>query len=142
MVDPGATLDIVGGQLNTGGLIDNGTINVDGDPPVLVITGPATTGSTGTITAHDGSMMFESGSLANAGTLTAGEGGTMLIDESGINSGLIQAIDGGVVTIESGTIVNKDGLITALGAAASIVLADAAVAGGTIEARHDGVVDP
>jgi hypothetical protein len=36
---------------------------------------------------------------------------------------------------------NKDGLITALGCAAAILLADTAAAGGTIEARHHGVVD-
>ena len=160
-IDPSATLDVVGGQLNTGGLVDNGTIKVDGDPPALVNTGPVIIGSGGTLTAQDGSVTFTNGSLLNAGTLTADFGGSVLINESGINSGIIQAIDGGIVTIENGTIVNsgtikadggtialyssyvdnKDGLITALGCAASIVLADTAVAGGTIEARHDGVVD-
>ena len=94
-VDPGATLDIVGGLLNTGGLIDNGTINVDGDPPALVITGPATIGSGGTLTAQDGSVTFTNGVLLNAGTLTAGPGGTVLINESGINSGIIRAIAAG-----------------------------------------------
>ena len=160
-IAPGAALDIAGGLLSAGGLIDNGAINVDGDPPALVITGPATIGSTGTLTAQDGSVTFTNGSLLNAGTLTADPGGSVLIDESSINSGIIRAIDGAVVTIENGTTVNsgtikadggtialyssyvdnKDGLITALGCAALIVLADTAVAGGTIEARHDGVVD-
>jgi hypothetical protein len=160
-VDPSAALDIVGGQLNTGGLIDNGTISVDGDPPALVVAGPAIMGSGGTFTVQDGSVSFTNGSLLNAGTLTADLDGSVLINESGINSGIIRAIDGGVVTIENGTTVNsgtikadggtialyssyvdnKDGLITALGCAALIVLADTAVAGGTIEARHDGVVD-
>jgi hypothetical protein len=74
-VDPGATLDIIGGQLNTGGLADNGTINVDGDPPVLIITGPAIIGSGGTLTAQFGSVIFTNGSLLNAGKLTAGPGG-------------------------------------------------------------------
>jgi hypothetical protein len=106
-VDPGAALDIIGGLLNTGGLIDNGTLKVDGDPPALVITGPATIGSGGTLTAQDGSVTFANGSLQNAGTLTVGPGGMVLIDESGINSGMIRAIDGGVVTIENGTIVNS-----------------------------------
>ena len=151
-VDPGATLDVVGGRLNTGGLIDNGTLKVDGDPPALVITGLATIGSGGTLTAQDGSVTFTNGVLLNAGTLTAGPGGTVLINESGINSGIIRATGSGV---ENGTIVNsggtiafnssyvdnKDGLIIALGCAAAIVLADTAIAGGTIEARHDGVVD-
>jgi hypothetical protein len=160
-IDPGATLDIVSGLLNTDGLVDNGTINVDGDPPALVVIGPAIIGSGGTLTAQDGSVTFTNGSLLNAGTLTADFGGSVLINESGINSGIIRAIDGGVMTSENGTIVhsgmikadggtialyssyvdNKDGLITALGYAASIVLADTVVAGGTIEARHDGVVD-
>ena len=80
---------------------------MDGDPPALVITGPATIGSGGTLTAQDGSVTFANGSLQNAGTLTVGPGGMVLIDESGINSGMIRAIDGGVVTIENGTIVNS-----------------------------------
>src|SRR5262249_19232144 len=46
-INPSATLDIVGGLLNTGGLIDNGTINVDGDPPALLVTGPVNIGSGG-----------------------------------------------------------------------------------------------
>src|SRR6202044_3722843 len=71
-VDPGATLNVVGGRLNTGGLIDNGTLKVDGDPPALVITGLATIGSSGTLTAQDGSVTFANGVLLNAGTLTAG----------------------------------------------------------------------
>jgi FecR protein len=106
-IDPGATLDVVGGQLNTAGLIDNGTINVDGDPPALVVTGPASIGSGGTLTAQDGSATFTSGSLLNAGALTADRGGSVLINESGINSAIIRAIDGGLVTIENGTIVNS-----------------------------------
>ena len=88
-VDPSATLDIVGGQLNTGGLIDNGAIKVDGDPPALVVTGPAVIGSGGALTVQDGSVTFTNGSLLNAGTLTANLGGWVLINESGINSGII-----------------------------------------------------
>jgi hypothetical protein len=106
-IDPGAALNVVGGQLHTGGLVDNGTINVDGDPPALVVTGPASIGSGGTFTAQDGSVTFTNGSLLNAGTLAADLGGSVLINESGINSGIIRAIDGGVVTIENGTIVNS-----------------------------------
>ena len=149
-IDPGATLDVVGGRLNTGGLIDNGTLKVDGDPPALVITGPATIGSGGTLTAQDGSVTFTNGVLLNAGTLTAGPGGTVLINESGINSGIIRATgsgvendvnSGGTIAFNSSYVDNKDGLIIALGCAAAIVLADTAIAGGTIEARHDGVVD-
>jgi hypothetical protein len=105
----GATLDIVGGLLSTHGLIDNGTINVDGDPPALIVIGPAVIGSGGTLTAQDGSIVFTNGSLLNAGTLTADFGGSVLINESGINSGTTRAIDGGVVTIENGTIVNSVG---------------------------------
>jgi hypothetical protein len=106
-VDPSAALDIVGGQLNTGGLIDNGTISVDGDPPALVVAGPAIMGSGGTFTVQDGSVSFTNGSLLNAGTLTADLDGSVLINESGINSGIIRAIDGGVVTIENGTTVTS-----------------------------------
>ena len=149
-VDPGATLDVVGGRLNTGGLIDNGILKVDGDPPALVITGLATIGSGGTLTAQDGSVTFTNGVLLNAGRLTAGPGGTVLINESGINSGIIRATGSGVendvnsgstIAFNSSYVGDKDGLIIALGCAAAIVLADTAIAGGTIEARHDGVVD-
>jgi hypothetical protein len=106
-VDPGATLDIAGGQLNVGGLVDNGAIDVGGDPPTLVINGPATFGSGAILDVQDGSVTFINGSLLNAGTLTAGHGGTLLIAENGVNDGTIQAIHGGVVTIENATIVNS-----------------------------------
>ena len=148
-IDPGATLDIIGGQLNTGGLIDNGTINVDGDPPALVVTGPAIIGSGGTLTAQDGSVTFTNGSLLNAGTLTADLGGTVLINESGINSGLIRAIDGGVVTIENGTIVNSvtdghgnitDGTVL-VDAHSKLVLDNASILQGIVHVGAGGEID-
>ena len=160
-INPGATLDVVGGQLTSGGLVDNGTVRVGGDPPALVVAGLAIIGSNGAFTTQDGSAAFTNGSLLNAGALAADLGGSVLIKENAINSGMITATGGGIVTVENSTFVNsgtikadggtiawyssyvdnKDGLITALGCAASIVLADTAVADGTIEARHDGVVD-
>ena len=76
-VDPGATLNITGGQLNAGGVLDNGTIIVDGDPPNLVITGPATIGSTGKIkVAGAGSEVDFNGSTTdNQGVIAARLGG-------------------------------------------------------------------
>jgi hypothetical protein len=148
-VDPGAALDVIGGQLNTGGLIDNGTINVDGDPPAVVITGPAAIGSGGTLTAQDGSVTFANGSLMNAGKLTADVGGTLLIDEGGINSGMIRAIDRGVVTIENGTIVNSitdshgnitDGTVF-VGDQSKLVLDNAAIMQGIVHVGCDGEID-
>jgi hypothetical protein len=68
-IDQGATLDIVGGLLSTHGLIDNGANNVDGDPPALIVNGPAVIGNGGTLTAQDDSIIFTNGSLLNAGTL-------------------------------------------------------------------------
>ena len=106
-VDPGATLNVTGGILNTGGLLDGGTINVDGDPPVMVITGSATISSGGSFNVQDGSVTFTSGSLANFGTLTAGHVGTVLIAENAVNAGTIQATGGGTITVENATIINS-----------------------------------
>ena len=148
-VDPGATLDVVGGLLTTGGLVDNGTINVDGDPPALVVPGPAIIGSGGTLTAQDGSVTFTNGGLLNAGTLTAHLGGTVLINESGINSGIIRAIDGGVMTIENGTIVNSvtdshgnitDGTVF-VGDQSKLVLDNAAIMQGIVDVGCGGEID-
>ena len=148
-VDPGATLDIIGGQLNTRGLVDNSTINVDGDPPALLITGQAIIGSGGTLTAQDGSVTLSNGVLLNAGTLTAGPGGTVLINESGINSGLIRATGGGVVTIENGTIVNSvsdghghftDGTVL-VDAHSKLVLDNASILQGVVHVGPGGEID-
>ena len=148
-IDPGATLDIVGGLLNIGGLIDNGTINVDGDPPALVVTGPAIVGSGGTLTAQDGSVTFTNGSLLNAGALTADIGGLVLINENGINSGIIRAINGGVVTIENGTIVNSvtdshgnitDGTVF-VGDQSKLVLDNASILQGMVHVGAGGEID-
>jgi FecR protein len=148
-VDPSATLDVVGGQLNTGGLIDNGTIKVDGDPPALVVTGPAIIGSGGTLTVQDGSVTFTDGSLLNAGTFTVDLGGSVLINESGINSGIIGAIDGGIVTIKNGTIVNSvtdghgnitDGTVF-VGDQSKLLLDNASILLGIVQVGAAGEVD-
>ena len=148
-VDPSATLDIVGGQLNTGGLIDNGAIKVDGDPPALVVTGPAVIGSGGALTVQDGSVTFTNGSLLNAGTLTANLGGWVLINESGINSGIIGAIDGGIVTIKNGTMVNSvtdghgnitDGTVF-VGDQSKLVLDNASILQGIVHVGAAGEID-
>jgi hypothetical protein len=148
-VASGAALDVVGGQLTTGGLIDNGTINVDGDPPVFIVTGSAMIGSGATITAQDGSVIFASGGLLNAGKLTAEAGGALLIDESGINSGIIRALDGGVVTIENGTIVNAvadgqgnmtDGTVF-VGDRSQLALDNAALVNGIVHVGTGGEID-
>jgi FecR protein len=145
----GAVLDVVGGQLTTAGLIDNGTINVDGDPPVFIVTGSAIIGSGATLTAQDGSVIFTSGGLLNAGTLTAEAGGALLINESGINSGIIQAIDGGVVTIKNGTIVNAaadgqgnmtDGVVF-VGDQSRLALDNAALLNGIVHVGARGEID-
>ena len=91
-VDPGATLDVVGGRLNTGGLIDNGILKVDGDPPALVITGLATIGSGGTLTG------------INSGIIRATGSGV----ENDVNSG-------STIAFNSSYVGDKDGLIIALG---------------------------
>ena len=89
-----------------------------------------------------GSGSLTLGTLENHGTIKTTDEDTLIIDikNGGTNFGTIKA-DGGAIALYSSYVDNKDGLITALGCAASIVLADTTVAGGTIEARHDGIVD-
>ena len=89
-----------------------------------------------------GSGSLTLGTLENHGTIKTTDEDTLVINikNGGTNSGTIKA-DGGTIAIYSSFVDNKDGLITALGCAAAIVLADTTVASGTIEARHDGVVD-
>jgi len=101
-VDPGATLDIIGGTLNTGSLVDNGTINVDGDPPALVVTGPVAIGSSGSLNVPDGSVTLTSGTFLNQGTVTVGHDGTLLINESSVtNDNAIVVNDSGSLTLVS-----------------------------------------
>ena len=91
-VDPGATLEITSGGLTTGGLIDNGTIIVDGDPPALVINGPATIGSTGKI---------QVGGVGPAGSEVDFNGSTT------DNQGIIVARHGGIVDFNIESVTNE-----------------------------------
>jgi hypothetical protein len=153
-VDPGATLDVIGGSLFAGGLLDGGTINVDGDPPVMVVTGSATIASGGSFNVQDGSATFTSGSLANFGTLTAGHLGSVLIAENAVNAGTIQAIKGGIVTLENATITNSitdahgnivDGTIfvgsTSEDSVSHLVLDNGAILQGIVHVGAGGEID-
>ena len=112
------------------------TITTSGDQ---VANSLAITDADATLT---GSGSLTLGTLENHGTIKTTDEDTLVINikNGGTNFGTIKA-DGGTIAFYSSYVDNKDGLITALGCAAAIVLADTAVAGGTIEARHDGVVD-
>ena len=87
-VDPGAILDVTSGQLTTGNLVDDGTIVVEGDPPTLVIAGPATIGSTHSIEAvGTGSTVdFEDSTVDNQGIIAARQGGTVDLNEEAITN--------------------------------------------------------
>ena len=89
-----------------------------------------------------GSGSLTLGTLENHGTIKTTDEDTLVINikNGGTNSGTIKA-DGGTIAFYSSDVDNRDGLITALGCAAVIVLADTAVASGAIEARNHGVVD-
>ncbi len=133
-VDPGAILDVTSGQLTTGSLVDDGTIVVEGDPPTLVIAGPATIGSTHSIEAvGTGSTVdFEDSTVDNQGIIAARQGGTVDLNEEAItnesgaqieardfhslvdfiganldNFGAIIAKHGGSVLFEGGSIFNE-----------------------------------
>ena len=133
-VDPGAILDVTSGQLTAGNLVDDGTIVVEGDPPTLVIAGPATIGSTHSIEAvGTGSTVdFEDSTVDNQGIIAARQGGTVDLNEEAItnesgaqieardfhslvdfidanldNFGAITAKHGGSVLFEGGSIFNE-----------------------------------
>jgi FecR protein len=150
IVDPGATLNIKAGELIvTGNVIDNGTININSDP-LFVINGPATIGSTHTLTVTgSGNEVDFNGSLLNQGTVTAGQGGTVLIDGSAINSGIIQAIDDGQLKIVNTTITNSitdshgnivDGTIF-VGSDSHLVLDNATIMQGIVHVGSGGEID-
>src|SRR5262249_12431032 len=81
----------------------------------------------------------------DGGTFLAKDGGEIIFkdifDLANYDGGKIKAKDGGTVAIYSSSVDNKDGLIAAIGFAAWIVLVDATVAGGAVEAHRFGVVD-
>ena len=74
-VDPGATLEIKAGELVALGLDDEGTIIINSDP-VFVVNGPATIGSTHTLTvagSHN-EVDFNTGPTDNKGVIAARQG--------------------------------------------------------------------
>jgi len=74
-VDPGATLEIKAGELVALGLDDEGTIIINSDP-VFVVNGPATIGSTHTLTvagSHN-EVDFNIGPTDNKGVIAARQG--------------------------------------------------------------------
>jgi hypothetical protein len=135
-VDPGAILDVTSGQLTAGSLVDDGTIVVEGDPPTLVIAGPATIGSTGIMEAAGAhaTLDFEGSTLANAGLVAARQGGLVDFNDEAItnesggrieardrrslvnftnanldNFGIVAAKHGGVIVVDGGSILNEAG---------------------------------
>jgi hypothetical protein len=144
-VDPGATLNITGGQLNTGGVLDNGTIIVDGDPPNLIITGPATIGSTGKINVvGSGSEVdFNGSTVDNSGVIAASIGGIVDFNDEGItNESGAKIVSRGQESLVDFTDVNLDNLgVIAARHHGSVSFFDAAVTnefGGVIKSAGDG----
>ncbi len=102
IIGPNGTLDMVGGSLKVlNGVIDQGTIIVNGDPPTLTITGPLMVASGATFGVQDGTVNLVDVALVNNGTIAAGANGVInVIDlQNGVNFGLVEAIDGGQIII-------------------------------------------
>ena len=90
-VDTGATLEITAGELIAVGLIDNGTIVIGpGDPPVLVVGGPAEVGSGGEIIVlGSGSELdFTDSTLLNRGIIAARHHGQVDFTGEEVTNGL------------------------------------------------------
>jgi FecR protein len=160
-VDPGATLNIVGGQLTTGGLTDNGTIVVDGDPPAFVVNGPATIGAghllqvagTGTEVDFDnstldnhgvvavqqhGTVVFSGETVTNEpGAVIDAVGGSVDFESTTLNNtGIIGAGTGGVITFENSIVNNSGGIIGTADVPSDpgglVILSDTTIVGGML----------
>jgi Legume lectin domain/FecR protein len=127
IVGPGATLDIVGGTLNVlNGIIDDGTIIVEGDPPTLK-TGPTTIGSAGSfIATGSGDEIEFTGDVSNSGLLKAAAGGELLFDT--------------IVVNEPGGTRKSAGIITSTGAGSTINFDGDVFNFGTVSATHGGMI--
>src|SRR4029079_12406283 len=129
IVDPGATLNIKAGQLIAGGLIDNGTININSDP-ILEIDGSALIGAGHTLTVsgvdpvsgNPNKIEFNIGPTDNLGLIAARDGGVVdfnvekVTNESGAK--IVASGEGSEVNFlgasqESPDIVDNSGVIAA-----------------------------
>lgn len=132
-VDQGATLEVTAGQLTAGGLIDDGTIIVEGDPG-LVIDGPVTIGGTGKIEVvgsgaevdFDGSTVPGS-TVDNQGVIAARRGGIVDFTDEGVTN------DAGARIVARGNGSKVDFNGTGLSSEAISNL-------GIIAARHHGTI--
>ena len=110
IIGPNGTLDIAGGSLTVGKLVDLGTLIVGGDPPTLTITGSLTVGNANPFLVSDGSVdivdavvQVNSGGQIEANTASA----IIDLEDSQVtNGGTIDAVNGGVVFLNDGTTVN------------------------------------
>jgi VCBS repeat-containing protein len=103
----------------------------------------------GLIIASDGGWInFEHADVRNEGGEyggligASGECSTVTFCDSCIeNDGKIKARDGGTISFHSSFVDNREGLIAAIGWAASIALMGTTVAGGSVQAGQHGVVE-
>jgi hypothetical protein len=85
----GTTLDIVGGSLTVANVVnDGGTIELDGDPPILIMDGPVTVQSTGKIVVlgSGSEVEFTGGTVDNHGVIAARHGGTVDFTDEGVTN--------------------------------------------------------
>ena len=128
IVAPGATVDIVGGNLNVGTLEDGGKIEVSGDPPALTINGVTTVASGGSFVATGaGNEIIFVGNVFNSGVMIASDGGELAFDAT--------------VTNEPGSTGNAAGKIISAGTGSVVSFADDTLFNsGFILATHYGLV--
>ncbi len=134
LVDMDSVLGLSGTTITGGHLTDYGTIHVNGD--VAIDGANIDIADGGIVEATDGAVLtidYSSAyvSITNHGTLEADGGEIDIVHEAVTNTDTLQAIDYGILKLESLTVTNDGGGVSA-GLNATLDLVDAIIKGGTI----------
>jgi fibronectin-binding autotransporter adhesin len=141
VVDAMSMLALSGSSITGGELTDYGTIHAHG---VSAIDGVnIDIAGTGLVEAGEGAMLTIDNAdadvgMTNHGVLEADGGEIDIVDEAVTNTGTMQATDSGLLKLESLTVTNDGGEVSA-GLASTLDLVDAIIKGGTIDIA--GTVD-
>jgi VCBS repeat-containing protein len=134
-VDAGSVLAMSGTTISGGALTDYGTIHVT-DASAMTGVG-ISIGSVGTVEATAGAVLTIKSAgapvgITNQGTLEAKGGELDIVGEPVTNTDTLQAIDQGILKLESLTVTNDGGEVSA-GLKSTFDLVDAIIKGGTID---------